>query len=199
VKRLIIICQIFVVALFVIKISFLAELMGKTSVSSALSLDHLGQAIAQTPTKTVNAPVRDITDDGLQKERDLLALLQKKQTDLDVRENAVKSDEQRILILKKEVMDKIDALKSLETQLSVKLEADKVNVAKRIKDLAKVYESIPPPKAAAMLEKLDLKTAAGITIQMKKERAGAIWGFLSPQTATNITREITHSNSAGTE
>ena len=198
-RRLIISIQIVIVALFIIKISLLAAAVDKTSFFSAFSFDHLGQAIAQTPINAPPPPIRDISDDGLQKERDFMALLQKKQNELDTREGAIKSEEQRILALKKEVMDRIDELKALETQLSAKLEADKVNVAKRFKDLAKVYEAIPPQKAAAMLEKLDNKTAAGITIQMKRDRAGAIWGFLSPQKATNITNEITHSVSTGTE
>jgi flagellar motility protein MotE (MotC chaperone) len=42
-----------------------------------------------------------------------------------------------------------------------------------------------------MLEKLEVKTAAGITINMKRDRAGLIWGFLAPQKAVEITNEIT--------
>ena len=42
-----------------------------------------------------------------------------------------------------------------------------------------------------MLEKLDLKTAAGITMHMKRDKAGVIWGFLNPQRGVEITREIT--------
>lgn len=198
-RRLIITCQVAIVALFIIKISLLAATMDKTSITSALSMNYLGQAIAQTTAKDPSTSIRDVADDVLQKERDLMGVLQKKQNELDARESAIKSEEQRMLALKKEIMDKIDALKALETQLSAKLEADKVNTSKRFKDLAKVYEAIPPQKAAAMLEKMDIKTAAGITIQMKRDRAGAIWGFLTPQKATNITKEITQSVPAGTE
>ena len=60
-----------------------------------------------------------------------------------------------------------------------------------MKDLAKVYEAAPPQKAAAMLEKFEIRTAAGITINMKRERAGLIWGYLTPQKAVAITHEIT--------
>ena len=199
-KRLVIICQIVIIILFVIKISFLTETIQKTPIISSLTLDHLGQAIAQTSAKTpAPASLKDVMDDGLQNERNILALLQKKQKELDAREGAIKAEEEKILALKKEIMDKIEVLKALETRLSSKLEAEKVNESKRVKDLAKVYEAIPPQKAAAMLEKLDLKTAAGITIQMKRDRAGAIWGFLPPQRATDITREITRSSSSGAE
>ena len=190
-KRIIIAAQIVVIAFFVAKVLFLTEGIQNTYVFSAFSLDQLGQAIAQTP---VNVPVpspKDITDDSLKEERDLLALLQKKQKDLDARESAIKTEEEKIRALKNEIMEKIDALKALDDQLSAKLDTEKTNDEKRLKELAKVYEATPPQKAAAMLEKLETKTAAGITINMKRERAGLIWGYLNPQKAVEITREIT--------
>ena len=57
--------------------------------------------------------------------------------------------------------------------------------------MAKVYEATPAAKAGKMLEQLDIKTAAGITMNMKKDKAGAIWGYVNPQKAVEITKEIT--------
>jgi flagellar motility protein MotE (MotC chaperone) len=191
VKKLIIASQIVVVVLIMIKALFLTEVLQQTSFLKAFSLDHLGQAIAQTPAKTSATSPRDVTDDALQKERDLMAVLQKKQKDLDAREIKINAEEQKMLALKKEITEKIDTLKALEAQLSTKLDAEKNQDGKRLKELAKVYEAVPPQKAAAMLDKLDTKTAAGITINMKRERAGLIWGYLNPQKAVAITNEIT--------
>jgi flagellar motility protein MotE (MotC chaperone) len=191
-KRFIVSCQVAIAALFIIKILFLTEALQVESISPMLSLEHVGQAIAQT-TKPATAAteVKDVLEDPLKKERDLLASLQKRQKELDIRESGLKAEEQKVLALKKEIMEKIDALKSLEAQLSSKLDADKTNDSKSLKDLAKVYEAAPPQKAAAMLEKLDVRTAAGITINMKRERAGLIWGYLTPQKAVAITNEVT--------
>jgi flagellar motility protein MotE (MotC chaperone) len=194
VKRFVIACQIMIVTLFIIKTLFLAEALQIIPILSFFSMDHFGQAIAQT---TANAAIpaandlKDVTEDPLQKERDLFDLLQKKQKALDTRESFVKAEEQKIVALKKEIVEKIDALKSLESQLSSRLEADKSNDIKKLKELAKVYEATPPQKAAAMLEKLEVRTAAGITINMKRDRAGLIWGYLTPQKAVAITNEIT--------
>ena len=116
-----------------------------------------------------------------------------------MRESSLKAEEEKMLALKKEIMEKIDALKSLETQLSSKLDMEKTNDTKRLKELAKVYEATPPQKAAAMLEKLEVKTAAGITINMKRERAGLIWGYLTPQKAVAITNEITRTTQPAAE
>ncbi len=193
-KRFIVSCQVVIAAFFIIKILFLTEALRIESISTVLSLDHFGQAIAQTTkpaSKAAATDVKDVTDDPLKKERDLLASLQKRQKELDMRESSLKAEEQKILALKKEIMEKIDSLKSLETQLSSKLDMDKTNDTKRLKELAKVYEATPPQKAAAMLEKLEVRTAAGITINMKRERAGLIWGYLTPQKAVAITHEIT--------
>ena len=201
-KRFIVSCQVVIVAFFIVKILFLMEALRIESISTVLSLDHFGQAIAQTTKPAANAAttdVKDVTDDPLKKERDLLASLQKRQKELDMRESSLKAEEQKILALKKEIMEKIDALKSLETQLSSKLDMEKTNDAKRLKELAKVYEATPPQKAAAMLEKLEVKTAAGITINMKRERAGLIWGYLTPQKAVAITNEITQTTQPAAE
>lgn len=193
-KKVVIACQIVIVTLFLIKACFFADALKITSLLSFFSMDDFGQAIAQT---TMNAPnasakeIRDVTEDPLQKERDLFYFLQKKQKALDARENLVMAEEQKVVALKKEIVEKLDALKLLESQLSSRLDTDKSNDIKRLKELAKVYEATPPQKAAAMLEKLEVKTAAGITINMKRDRAGLIWGYLTPQKAVAITNEIT--------
>jgi len=190
-KKLIIGCQIAIAALFIIKLVFLADAVHKPSFMPSLAGFDLSQAIAQT-TKTVSSStIKDVTDDGLQKERDLFTLLQKKQKELEARETSVKAEEQKIAALKTEIVQKIDALKLLETQLAPMLDGEKTNDAKRLKDLAKVYEAAPPEKAAAAIEKLGVKTAAILTINMKRDRAGLILGHLSPQKAVEITNEIT--------
>ncbi len=83
------------------------------------------------------------------------------------------------------------ALVALEERLGASLEEEKTSENKRYKDLAKVYDAAPPDKVGSMLEKMDTKTAAGITMNMKRDKAGAVLGYLSPQKAIEITREIT--------
>lgn len=215
-KRFILACQIVILVFLVVKILFLTEMSRKNSITSLLSLESLGQAIAETNTsvtsKTVsnasnaNSPSsasasdpKDVTEDHLKKERDLFTSLQNRQKDLEMRESAVKAEEEKILALRKEIMQKIDSLKELETKLSSRLDTEKENEAKRLQDLAKVYEAAPAQKAAAMLEQLDLKTAARITINMKRDKAGLIWGYLSPQKAVAITNEITRTARTSSE
>jgi flagellar motility protein MotE (MotC chaperone) len=93
--------------------------------------------------------------------------------------------------LRKEITEKITLLKGQQEKLTAILDANQAADIKRYKEMAKVYEAAPPAKAGAMLEKLDTKTAAGITMNMKKDKAGAIWGYISAQKAVEITKEIT--------
>ncbi len=137
--------------------------------------------------------VKDVLDDELQRERDLVAALDKRKAELDRREALVRADEDRLLALKKEILDKMNALGALEKRLDARLEAEKNQDVKRLKDLAKVYDATAPDKAGAMLEKLDTKTAAAITMYMKKDRAGLVLKHLNVDKAVQITKEITHS------
>lgn len=188
-KKLIVVCQILLSVFFLTKALSYSNGFQETSFGKILSWDR--SAIAQTSSVSPVLLPRDVTIDHLQKERDLLALLQTREKALDDRERAVKLEEQNVLALKQELLEKIDAFKALEALLSDRLEGENAREQKRMKDLAKVYDAAPPQKVAAMFEKLSVKTAAGITINMKRERAGLVWGFLNPQKAVEITNEIT--------
>ena len=195
-RKFIILCQLVILCIFVVKMAVLAGLLQQKDMLSYLPLT-VNRAMAESSAKAVHtAPVKEVKDttaDSLRPQRDLAASLQARKIELDSRENAIKTEEQKLLSLKKEILDKIDLLRGLEEKLNVTIEANKSIESKKYKDLAKVYESTLPAKAGPMLEKLDVSTAAGITMNMKRDKAGAIWGYLSPQKAVEITREITRS------
>lgn len=167
-----------------------SQALAQQSVASPVQMQVLATTSGVAPVAPVQ-PVREALDSSLSKERDLAAALLAKKNELDNRENTLRTEEQRLLVLRKEITDKIVLLKSQEERLTAVLEASQTSETKRYKEMAKVYEATPPAKAGSMLEKLDIKTAAGITMNMKKEKAGAIWGFISPQKAVEITKEIT--------
>jgi len=190
-KRTFVAIQIGIAVILVVKVLSLGGILNNrnTSIESFLSVK---KAMASTTEKNFyTPPVRDITDDSLQKERELIKALEVKRTDLESRESAIKSEEIRLAALKKEIMDKIEALQNLQKQLTTNLEAEREENLKKYKNLAKVYEAAPPAKAGSMLEKLDIKTAAGITMNMKRDKAGIIWGYIDTQKAVEITKEIT--------
>jgi flagellar motility protein MotE (MotC chaperone) len=190
-KKALIVVQILIIGMVLVKLMAAGQhFFDKDPQKKDMSF--VGQAMAQLNTQA-NSPekLKTIFDDKLQKERDLYAALEKRKVELDARENAMKTEAQNLQILKKEITDKIDALKLLEKQLDGKAETQNTLDVKKYKDLAKIYESANPAKAGAMMEKLDIKTAAGITMSMKKDRAGAVLSNMTLQKAVDITKEIT--------
>lgn len=188
-KKITAFVQILIFLFFALKIAALAGVMQKPE----------DGRVETASVKTQNEARRVNVLPGLPKEgnkelegaRTLLTALEEKQKSLDKREAVLKVEEQRLLALKNEIIEKMAELKAEQEKLYAELEKVAASDAKKYKDLAKVYDSTPPAKAGAMLEAMDLKTAAGITMHMKKDKAGAIWGYLTPQKAVEITREIT--------
>lgn len=190
-KKFMIVLQIFVALLFIVKIAALAEIVQKAAPVPAATGASKREATETSPPHVATS-ARENTDEGLSKSRDLLKSLEARKDKLEKKEHFLKSEEQRLLLLKKEILEKIDLLRLQEEKLAAALEAGKTAESKIYKDLAKVFEATPPAKAGVMLEQLDVRTAAGITMNMKRDKAGAIWGYLSPRKAVEITREITN-------
>ena len=190
-RRLIILCEILVVALIVIKLAAAGGVLQSMlpGAASVLDLDH---AIANVPQRAQEkAPAKDPAEDSLARERKLAASLADRERQLDSRESAIREEEKKLQALKGEIVAKIDALKGLEDRLSGMLDTVKAAEDKRLRDLAGVFEATPPAQAGSMLEKMDKKLAAGILMNMKSKKAGAIWGHISAQRAAEIAREIT--------
>jgi flagellar motility protein MotE (MotC chaperone) len=198
-KKMIIGIQILILVLILIKAASVVGLIKKTDFLSATTLmtrQALAESTVASPAagkmpSALRQPVNETAADDLTTVRDLATALAAKKSELDKRESNLRAEEQRLLTLKKEITDKIVLLKSQEEKLTSALENNKADDLKRYKDMAKVYESAPPAKAGKMLEQLDIKTAAGITMNMKKDKAGAVWGYITPQKAAAITKEIT--------
>ena len=189
-KKPMVVLQVLVLLIFIVKITALGEILQNQNATNTSSGPEK-RPITETPAKGVLHSVTDVTNDDLEKPRDILTALEKKKKELEQRELLLKSEEQRVATLKKEILEKIDLLRAEQEKLNAIIETSKTADSKRYKDLAKVFDATPPAKAGAMLEQLDVKTAAGITMNMKTAKAGILWGYLSPQKAIEITREIT--------
>ncbi len=189
-KKTLIIGQIVILLILGVKIATIGQMFDHAGLTRKMEL--VRAAVASTNPQSVSAAtLGEAGDDRLQKERDLFALLEKRKTELDARQESLKLEEQKLSLLKKEIQDKIDQLVIIEKRLETKLDAEKAADAKRFKDLAKIYEAAAPAKAGAMLEKLDNKTAAGIVMNMKRDKAGAILSHVNVQKVVEITKEIT--------
>lgn len=192
-KKLIGICEILIVLVFLAKIALIGGAIKISELPDGF-MSVRTAAAESTTDDSPGVPVKDATEDGLSEERKLLSALLEKHKALDEREEYLKSEEKRLNLLKGEILLAIDKLQELETNLATEFEKIKETNDIKFKDLAKIYESAPPEWVGAMLEKLDSRTAATILMKMKNKSAGTVLGYLSPGKSIEITREITRTS-----
>lgn len=206
-KKIIIGAQILIAVLILVKVASVFGILKKgdffteaTTIATQALAESKMPAVPAIKAQTAPAvaqktlpPAKDAMEDMLTQQRDLAQALTAKKVELDNRENALRADEQRLIALRKDITEKMALLKTQEEKLAAALDTSREEDIKRYKDMAKVYENTPPAKAGPMMEKLDTKTAAGITMHMKKDKAGALWAYITPNKAVDITREITRS------
>jgi len=189
-KKIFITFEILFIFLFMAKLFAIGEIVKRSGIYN-ISLWSVNHALADSSSQTTGStPVRDIFEDTLTNERNLMISLEDRRRQLEDRENVVKFEEKRINLLKKEVMAKIEILQGREGKTSVPQESEKED-NKRFKELAKEYDATPPDKVATLFSKMDNKTAAGIIMQMKNKKAGAVWEYLNPEKAVEIAKTIT--------
>jgi flagellar motility protein MotE (MotC chaperone) len=191
-KKLIIVCGVFILFIILAKIAMIGGI-----IKNSKGVDFLlpgTRAVANSLAEAAPVqPVRDVFEDKLSVERKLLSSLVKKQKALADRENFLKSEERRLNSLSDDILSEIERLSEIEGRLTVLVERFKKMGNKKYKDLAVVYESTPPDLAGPMLEKLDSRASAAIIMNMKSKKAGAVWGHIKPSKAVEITLEIIRS------
>ena len=192
-KKLIVICEILIILVFLTKITLLGPVIKTSDATGGFISINTASAEATTGS-THDAPVEEALTDNLSEERQLLSALLEKQNALDEREEYLKSEEKKLNLLKGEILLSIDRLQTVEDKLTMQFDAIKGDNNKKYKDLAKIYESAPPKWVSAILEKLDSQTAAGIIMKMKNKSAGTVLGYLSPGKSIEITRELTRTH-----
>jgi flagellar motility protein MotE (MotC chaperone) len=189
-KRIFIAFEILVVFLFIVKLFAIGEIVKRSELYN-ISLWSVNPALADSSSQTTGSTlVKDAFEDTLTNERNLMVSLEDRRRQLEDRENFISFEEKRLNLLKKEIVAKIEVLHGPEGKTAVSQESDKEE-NKRIKELAKEYDATPPDKVATLFSRMDNKTAAGIIMQMKNKKAGAVWEFFSPEKAVEIAKTIT--------
>jgi flagellar motility protein MotE (MotC chaperone) len=189
-KRIFIAFEILVVFLFVVKLFAIGEIVKRSELYN-ISLWSVNPALADSSSQTTGSTlVKDAFEDTLANERNLMVSLEDRRRQLEDRENFISFEEKRLNSLKKEIIAKIEILHGPEGKTAFSQEADKEE-NKRIKELAKEYDATPPDKVATLFSRMDNKTAAGIIMQMKNKKAGAVWEFFNPEKAVEIAKTIT--------
>ncbi|MDJ0830857.1 MAG: hypothetical protein QNI92_13465 [Desulfobacterales bacterium] len=137
----------------------------------------------------------------------LFALEEKRQR-LKKEENRLNAQRKQLEELKKEIEQKIGELAQIQQQIESTLErrqAAQTEVEQRqklaqeakIKRLVKVYTSMKPKTAAALIEKMDMDVVLKLFARMKGEQIGSILTYVNRDRAAKISELLAPKSSAG--
>ncbi len=114
----------------------------------------------------------------------------KKAPDLAGRERALKAEEERLLVLRKEVDMKIAKYEKLLGQAEEKQKRKQEEREAKVDRLVKLFEGMSPEGAAARLAALDDGMAADILGRMKSRKASAALSVMDPKRVAVIALKI---------
>ncbi len=109
--------------------------------------------------------------------------LEARMHDLDKREALLKAAESRIDA-------KATALKELQAQVSRLLKSHDEQQDAKVASLARLYESMKPKDAAAILQTLELEPLLLVVERIKERKLAAIMAEMNPMKARDVTAEL---------
>jgi len=155
----------------------------------------LSQAVAQEKSSEVKSEeISGVVND--EQDFEYLSLLDKKRSELDRKEKELTQKKEQLNKLKTEIGNTLDNLaqkeKGIDKKISQLITLKESMEEAELKKLAKVFEATPPEQAGPMFDKLDVELAAKILFRMKGRNAGKIWGYVDPDQAVRISRELSN-------
>lgn len=149
--------------------------------------------MAETPAAErapLNSGVKksDILND--EKEKGLLALINRRQKELDAREEELKVKEDRLQTVKNDIDTRIAELNKVHASIeSLITKVNEVN-EERVKKLIKIYEIMNPEEAAPRVEKLDHDTAVTLLAGMSEKKAAKILASMDAGKAVKLMQSL---------
>jgi flagellar motility protein MotE (MotC chaperone) len=120
-----------------------------------------------------------------------LAFIGEKQREIKDRENALRKEEERLKILRKDMDERLEKYTNLLNQLENVLNKLESLQDEKFDRVVKAYESMPPEDAATRLSALPEQTAVKIIKKMKPKKIGVIMANMDPQKVASLTEGIT--------
>lgn len=109
--------------------------------------------------------------------------LEERAGELDTRERLLMAAEQRI-------DHKIERLKSLEGSIKDLVRVHNEKEEAQLQALVKIYETMKPKDAAAILEKLDMPVLLSVVERMKAQKVAGVLAAMDTKVAREVTTEL---------
>ena len=105
--------------------------------------------------------------------------LDKRQRDLELRENMLKEAEARLQL-------RLDELKDIENRINGKGGEQRA----KLRDIVTMYESMNPKQAAQIFDKLDQNVLVDVALAMKPSKLSSVMAVMTPDNAQRLTVEL---------
>jgi flagellar protein FlbB len=131
---------------------------------------------------TAPAPATDV--------RDLLEGVQRRQAELDAREQELDARAEQLHLLEQDVTAKIATLEAIEKRLAGEAKTRRAVESQAAESLAKIYGAMKPAEAAPILDQLDDETILTIFTRMKEKQIGEILPLMTRERAIGLTQSL---------
>jgi flagellar motility protein MotE (MotC chaperone) len=116
--------------------------------------------------------------------------LEQKRLQVEKERRELKAERARLDALKKEIDGKLAKLTEMQTAIQGELDRKKVIQDARLKHLIKIYTTMPPKKAAMLIDKLEMEVIIALFSSMKGDVVGQILPNVSPAKAAEISERL---------
>lgn len=120
----------------------------------------------------------------------LLDAINRRQAELDAREEDIKAREERLKALKKDIEDKLAEMNKARGEVEDLSRKVKEKDAQRLNKVVKIYESMSPEEAAPRMERLDEETAQSVLAAMNPKKAAKIIAVMDVDKAARLSLAI---------
>lgn len=121
----------------------------------------------------------------------LLQELSVRRKELETKEQAVQQQSILLKIAQKKVDEDLKSLNTIKDQVQAMLDKIESNEKQHISNMDKIFENMPPKKAAQILDHWEPKLTQELIKQMNKRKAAAILAAMNVQKAKEITSHLT--------
>ncbi|MGV7222380.1 MAG: MotE family protein [Nitrospinales bacterium] len=120
----------------------------------------------------------------------LLEIIERKNKDLERRETELLAKEENLKTLELKIREDLQMIEKAMIRSEELAGAKKGMIEENISSLAKVYSSMKPAQAAAILDTVDESIALHILSRMKSRNSGRILGKMNRAVAKNISERL---------
>jgi len=119
-----------------------------------------------------------------------LKALEAKRLQIEQERRLLQEEQKQLTALKQEINQKLSRLTKVQDAIQARIAEQQTRHDKRIKHLIKIYTTMPPKKAATLIEKLDMEVIIALFSRMKGEKVGQILPYVVPDKAARIVEKL---------